>query len=336
MTSHDEATQDPAPVRAWVVGAGGLLGGALSRNLTGAGQSLFETDPITWDQPALARQQLAAAARAFTESVRGAATWRIAWCAGAGVTGSTDADLADELAALQAVLDSVGDQISLGTMDPTAGALFVASSAGGVYAGSDGPPFTEDTQPRPTSAYGRAKLAGEQRARDFAEATGVPTLIGRITNLYGPGQNLAKPQGLISHLCATQLSREAISIYVSLDTIRDYLFVDDCADMVRLALDGAGEFTAAWRAAGGGPSVLKILGSQQGVTIGTLLGEFRRVFKRSPLVVQGTSETAVFQSDDLRVCSIVWPELDHRAMTSLPAGLAATAEDLFRSVRVAG
>jgi len=33
---------------------------------------------------------------------------------------------------------------------------------------------------------------------------------------------------------------------------------------------------------------------------------------------------------------VVWPELDHRPLTSLPSGLAATAEDLFRTVKGAG
>jgi UDP-glucose 4-epimerase len=178
---------------------------------------------------------------------------------------------------------------------------------------------------------GGGLLAGEQRAAAFAAATGVPVVIGRITNLYGPGQNLSKPQGLISHLCQAQLTRQPISVYVSLDTIRDYLFVDDCADMIRLALDGAHRATD-----GGGVALVKIFGSHQPVTIGTLIGECRRVFKRPLRVVLGTSSTARYQASDLRIRSIVWPELDHRAMTSLPAGIAATADELFRTVQLAG
>lgn len=44
----------------------------------------------------------------------------------------------------------------------------------------------------------------EQAAADFANATGKPVLVGRIAKLYGPRQNLSKPQGLISHICRTQ------------------------------------------------------------------------------------------------------------------------------------
>lgn len=316
----------------WVIGAGGLLGSALSRHLASAGGSLTKPSVIPWDQSSIARDTLRLGARDLLD--RAAATggrWRVAWCAGAGVTGTTAAALQDEVAALTAVLDALADQLAASDSDPTCGAVFIASSVGGVYGGSAASPFTEDVPPEPNSAYGRAKLAGEQVAHRFADRTGVPLVIGRISNLYGPGQNLAKPQGLISHLCRAQLTREPITIYVSLDTIRDYLYVEDCADMIRLALAGAGGVTD-----GGRRVVTKILGSHQGVTIGALLGEFRRVFKRSPQVVLGTSATARYQASDLRVRSVVWPELDHRAMTALPAGIAATAEDLFRRIQLAG
>ena len=57
--------------------------------------------------------------------------------------------------------------------DPALGSLFLASSAGGVYAGASGHAFDEDTEPVALSAYGHAKLAlepkrrGSMRAREF-------------------------------------------------------------------------------------------------------------------------------------------------------------------------
>lgn len=328
-------TGEAAPVVTWVVGAGGLLGGALGRCLSAVGGELLDAVGTPWEDPVAARTDLrAGAARLLKRARRTGGRWQVAWCAGAGVTGTTDAALEDEVEALSAVLDALTEQLpapgsASGRAAATSGSVFVASSVGGVYAGSLSSPFTEADQERPTSAYGRAKLAGEQRAAAFAATTGVPVVIGRLTNLYGPGQNLSKPQGLISHLCHAQLTRQPISVYVPLDTIRDYLFVDDCADMIRLALDGAHRATD-------GEALVKIFGSHQPVTIGTLIGEFRRVFKRPLRVVLGTSSTARYQASDLRIRSIVWPELDHRAMTSLPAGIAATADDLFRTVQLAG
>ncbi|WP_353650875.1 NAD(P)-dependent oxidoreductase [Nakamurella sp. A5-74] len=317
-----------SPMITWVVGAHGLLGSSLVRCLTAHGGDVF-TVHTPWSDPASAGQVLRrAAGELIGRAAAGGLRWRFVWCAGAGVTGTSADALLQEVAQLQVILDTLADEIDARGVDAATGAAFVASSAGGVYAGSESPPFTETHPVAPRSDYGRAKLAAEECARGFADRTGVPTVVGRITNLYGPGQNLAKPQGLISHLALAHLNRTAITMWAPLDTIRDYLFVEDCADMVRAALDGAAGAVGI-----AGNPVVKIFGSQQATTIGALIGEFRRVFKRSPRVVLGSADAAKGQASDLRVRSIVWIELDARPMTSLPAGVAATAEDLLRSVQ---
>ena len=99
----------------------------------------------------------------------------------------------------------------------------------GCTPGHPEPPFTEHTEPAPISPYGRAKLRSEEIATAFAVRTSTALLVGRLANLYGPGQNLDKPQGLISQLCRAQLTRQPLSVSVPLDTMRDYLFVDDAA-----------------------------------------------------------------------------------------------------------
>ena len=60
----------------------------------------------------------------------------------------------------------------------------------------------------------------------------------------------------------------------------------------------------------------------------------RQVFKRSPRLVLGTSVNARYQVKDLRLRSVIWPELDHRALTPLPAGIAATAAGIRRMVQL--
>ena len=127
----------------------------------------------------------------------------IVWAAGAGVVGTSEEDLERErqfytafLARLLEVTDqSIRSQLS----------LFLASSAGALYAGSGPPPFTETSDIRPLSPYGHSKLAMERASTNFAERSGVRVVIGRISNLYGPGQNLAKQQGLISQLARSYL-----------------------------------------------------------------------------------------------------------------------------------
>lgn len=288
----------------WVVGAGGLLGSHLSAAL----------GPAAWPGPRIpwaahdATENLQLAARAF-RAAAGDRPWQVAWCAGAGVTATAPEALAREVEALDALLDGLGD--------PDGGRLFLSSSAGGVYAGSVGPPFDEHTPPQPLAPYGETKLQMEALAASW----GGPVVLGRIANLYGPGQDVAKPQGLISQLCRGHLLRQPLQVYVPLDTVRDYLYVQDAARLVLGCLDRADGVT------------VKVLASQQGVTIGAVLAELKRVSRRAPRLVLSASAQARVQARDLRLRSRVWTDLDRAPLTPLPVGVKRTLDDLSLRLR---
>jgi UDP-glucose 4-epimerase len=303
-----------------VVGAGGLLGSSLVRRLP-AERVWLPREPIVWGRPTTA-DQLATAAAEFL-SVAGSGAWQVAWCAGAGVTTSGPEALAAEAALLDPVLSVLGDAPA-----PSLGAFFLASSAGGVYSGSRGAPFDEETPVAAISPYGEAKLGIEGRVRDWHDRSGVPVLVGRIANLYGPGQNLGKAQGLISHVIRAHLRRRPISVYVPLDTVRDNLFITDAARLIDTSLDRLRSETAAH----GPQHVVKVLASQQGVTVGYLIAELGRLFKRRPHVVYGRSASSAYQARDLRLRSVVWPELDRAPLVPLPVGMALTARALDRAL----
>lgn len=314
----------------WVIGARGLLGGAVVQALgRHPGWTLFPADPLPWSSDdALA----AAATRVASELVRTAsgsdAGWAVVWAAGAAVTSSPSAALDRELHQFTLVLDAIGDEARRHASAP-AGSVFYASSAGGVYGGSANPPFDEATVPVPISGYGRFKLDAEQALFQFSEASGVSVIAGRIANLYGPGQKLAKMQGIISHLAKAQFSPTPASIFVPLETTRDYIFVSDCADLILDTVDRLAAVTVAE----GTTRVIKNLASGQAVTISNLLGQFRSLAKGHPHVMLGSSAQASQQGLDLRIRSSVWPDLDRRQLTSLPAGIWATMEDVLGHIQ---
>lgn len=307
-------------VPTWLVGSGGLLGGALAHELTRRGNSPV-TSAVPWHDTEQARTVLLDDARRFVD-LAGTGPWRLVWCAGAGVNGTSVEEFAAEHGLLQSVLDALA-----GAGRADGGVVFHASSAGGVYAGALGAPFSELSPVAPLGDYGRAKLSAEAIVDDFGKRTGATTVIGRIANLYGPGQNLAKPQGLISHLCRGYLLAAPVSIYVPMDTLRDYLYVSDAAEMVADALDVAGRHP--------GESVTKIFASGTTVTIGAILGACRTVFRRKPNVILAASKLAAVQSQDLRLRSVQWPEIDARTFRTLPAGIAATLEATRDALSVA-
>ena len=125
-----------------------------------------------------------------------------------------------------------------------------------------------------------------------------------------------------------------MSIYVSLDTLRDYFFAPDCAELIVEALARLREERSATQpVAVTGLVTTKILASQRAITIGAVIGEMRRIFKRSPRVVLGASPVSALQAKDLSLRSRVWPDLDRRTLTPLPVGIAATAADLQRKLQ---
>lgn len=308
----------------WVVGARGLLGSHVAEALRSSGNDVMSS-AVTWSDAEQAKADLRVQFRELlSQSTDG--RWNIAWCAGAGVVATSREQLLQELDVYSSFLEEVASTGGRG------GALFLASSAGGVYAGSpDAPPFDERSHTRPLAAYGEIKLAMEEATTELARSTGTAVFIGRIANLYGPGQNLAKQQGLISQLARAHATRQPATIYVPVDTIRDYLFVSDCAEMVAHGLLRVREMVAGQEC----PVVTKILASGQGTTIGSLLGQSARMFKRRTPVVVKAPRPGSGQARDLRFRSEVWCDLDRHARTSLPVGFAATAEDVRRRLREA-
>ncbi|MCF8557899.1 MAG: SDR family oxidoreductase, partial [Candidatus Nanopelagicales bacterium] len=192
---------------------------------------------------------------------------------------------------------------------------------GGVYAGSVNPPFEAATTPVPLSPYGELKLAQENLANDTLSSV-CPLVIGRVSNLYGPGQNLTKLQGLISRLALAAVTRQPINIFVPLDTIRDYIYVDDAARAVLQA-------TARAASAGQPTTSVQVVASGQPATVGQVLRTMNLVAKRRVPVALGSHPSSTAQSSDLRL----EPTVPLDAVTTLPAGMKAVYLDVLERVQ---
>jgi UDP-glucose 4-epimerase len=308
----------------WVLGARGLLGSHVVASLRRRSASVL-TSLVPWGDRAGTRAALSDGVRRLEAAARGG-SWQLAWCAGAGVVATTAEAMDEERRALGWLLDEITRRPRLAGR----GSLFLASSAGGVYAGSpEQPPFTEESTTGALVPYGHAKLDMEQQVTRFAEATGTACLVGRIANLYGPGQDLTKPQGLVSQLSRAHLTREPISIYVSLDTMRDYVYAADVGDLVAAGL------AALRTVAAGQPAqvVTKVIASGASLTIGSLISHSTRHHRARPHVIVKAPHEGSGQIRDLRLRSVVWPQLDGWLRTPLLVGMARTATDVAVQLR---
>jgi UDP-glucose 4-epimerase len=284
----------------WVIGAGGLLGSSVLLELGADG---FCSSPrFTWGDNALLRQEFRAGLSAFAQRLAQAPgrPWAVAWCAGAGVVATSAAALAAETANFASFLELLAAEPALGVVP---GHVLLASSAGGVYGASSACPITESTPAEPSSAYGRAKLAQEELLLSWrrGQSSRVSSLVARISNLYGPGQQLSKPQGLISHLSRCLIYGAPAHVYVSLDTIRDYLFAEDAG---RRLVSGLRQLAS--EASTESLHITKLYASEREISIAGLLGVFRQIARRKLRVVSGLHAVAALQPRRLQFRSQVW------------------------------
>jgi UDP-glucose 4-epimerase len=300
----------------WVIGAGGLLGSylkaALSRRFPQA--EFWQSAPrhFSWTDPAQLMEELSNAVASFaTDAICHEDGWALLWCAGKGTVSSPTAELQTEWFAWSRLLDLMGRTL-LGPVGQLPGHVFLASSAGGVYGGNVPDLLTEQTPPRPNSDYGVHKLRMEVALRDWAHSfENVSTLIARISTLYGPGQDLRKRQGIISHLSRCLIHRQRVSIYVPLDTRRDYLFVGDCAHEIaacfrRLAVERP-------------RLLLKIFASERPTCLAEIISIFFRISKHHPLIAVSQGQST--QSTSLKLRSGVWRDLNGLRRTDLAVGI---------------
>ena len=298
----------------WILGAGGLLGSHLVQALNGFGSG-FEvwegsSEPTEWaDQDRASRQILERCTR-FGAATRGSsAPWSVAWCAGIGVVSSVEGALEAETAYFRTLLDGLARAVG-----DLPGAMLLASSAGGVYGGNPLLPLSERSECIPISAYGWNKLKQEALLAEWASGrANLSTLVARISNLYGMGQNVRKPQGLISHISRSLLHQRPVHIYVPLDTIRDYLFAPDCASHLALCLERL--------ASEPGQRVVKVFAAEETVTVAALLGEFARIGKRHPRIICSPDRASLLQPVNLKFRSAVWLDLALPVRTPLQVGI---------------
>lgn len=261
---------------AWVLGASGLLGSALVRALRQDRASLFQPAArFDWRQVALVRDQLQAAARDYSERAVLCGRWTVFWSAGVGSMASQPEELVAEQALLQVLLDALRGNPTLARVP---GTIVFASSAGALYDGARAACYTESSDVCPATAYGAHKLAQEQLIHTFiAQRPQVSGLILRYSTLYGIGQARGKPQGLITQIARKIVANEPANIFVPLDTIRDYLHVDDAAQRSLSTLVDACRYP--------GRVTLKIIAAERATSIAELIGVFRRISGRMPRIV---------------------------------------------------
>ena len=93
--------------------------------------------------------------------------------------------------------------------------------------------FTEETPYNPRSPYSASKASSDHLVRAWHETFGLPVVLTNCSNNYGPYHF---PEKLIPVIILNALADKPFPIYGNGSNIRDWLYVEDHADALLLAL----------------------------------------------------------------------------------------------------
>ena len=94
--------------------------------------------------------------------------------------------------------------------------------------------FNEKTPYDPRSPYSASKASSDHLVRAWHETYGLPIILTNCSNNFGPFQF---PEKLIPVIILSALSEKPLPIYGNGENIRDWLYVDDHASALLLALE---------------------------------------------------------------------------------------------------
>lgn len=189
---------------------------------------------------------------------------------------------------------------------------FVHVSTDEVYGSADdGRQFTEESPLSPNSPYSASKAASDLLVRAYSRTYGLPAVITRCSNNYGPNQF---PEKLIPKTIIAALSGQRIPVYGDGLQIRDWLHVSDHCRALELAL------------LRGQPGEVYNIGG------GSELSNMDIV--KQLVAAAGASETLITQVDDRpghdRRYAVDYGNIERlwgwRPQTELQAGLRATVD----------
>lgn len=297
----------------WILGQGGFLGSSIAHAAGHQNVNVFHHKKIPWNSPRDRLSVLTELAQQFSASATEAPA-SIIWAAGSEGVGKKQLDHCSELDAFQDFVQAISSVENL-----KGSTVAIVSSAGGVMGGSDSPPFDIHTPVHAINQYGQDKIAIEEMGTSGLSSKFL-VHIARVTNLYGPW--FGPRQGLVNRLCIAAASREALQIFVPLDTVRDYIQVSDAAALLLLEIDANNRMNRI------GMPTISLIGSGENCSIGTVINTVSRVSRRKVPITLARLAISPLQPRDLRM----HPSWLDRGLDFTPMPLAQGVKLLFDSL----
>jgi len=226
-------------MRFLVTGGAGFLGSALANRLAHDGHQVRVIDDLSAGDPARLDERVLFTRGNVTDRPK---LWTLL----------QDVDCVYHLAARVQVSESilypreyneinVGGTVSVMEAMRDAGVRRVVfTSSGAVYGEQPHQPVSEDQTPNPQSPYAVSKLAGEYYVRTIGALWGIETVILRVFNAYGPGQNLPPSHPpVVPRFLQQALRGGSLIIFGGGGQTRDFVYLGDVVEALVAAATAA-------------------------------------------------------------------------------------------------
>jgi dTDP-glucose 4,6-dehydratase len=127
-----------------------------------------------------------------------------------------------------------GTQILLDAIRRTPVERFVLISSSEVYGTAEYAPMDEEHPLNPRSPYAATKAGGDRLAYSYYVTHGLPIVIVRPFNNYGPRQH---PEKVIPRFITQALTGEPLTVHGDGHASRDWLYVEDDAEAIEAIID---------------------------------------------------------------------------------------------------
>jgi UDP-glucose 4-epimerase len=104
-----------------------------------------------------------------------------------------------------------------------------ASTGGALYGDRAAVPTREEAVPEPLAPYGASKLSGEAYVATWGRLHGLPNVVLRLGNVYGPRQDAHGEAGVVAIFSDRLLAGEPPTVFGDGTQTRDYIHVRDVA-----------------------------------------------------------------------------------------------------------
>ena len=97
-------------------------------------------------------------------------------------------------------------------------------------------PVNENSPCNPTTIYGANRLAGEQYCKIYHEVYGIDTISFRITNSFGPREQIVAKKNAVNFLIHQAYRGEKITIFNEGKFFRDLIYISDVVSAIKIIM----------------------------------------------------------------------------------------------------